>query len=58
MRLHIQTLLEWDGRGRCGEVRCYNDTWNTYKEEMKTWAVRVNWAVTEESDYWIVMTRM
>ena len=43
VRLHIQTLLEWDGRGRCGEVTCYHDTRDTYRKEMKTWAARVNW---------------
>ena len=55
-RLHIQTLLEWDGRGRCDHVQCYYDTPVTYKEEMRTWAARVNWSVEEES-YKIVMTR-
>ena len=54
VRLHIQTLVEWDGRGRCGQVVCISDT---YKEEMKTWAARVNWSV-KEGGGWIVMTRM
>ena len=55
VRLHIQTLLEWDGRGRCGEVTCWHDTRDTYKEEMRTWAARVNWNV--EGEDWIVMRR-
>ena len=29
----------------------YRDTWDTYQEEMKTWAARVNWTVTEGSSY-------
>ena len=53
VRLHIQTLVEWDGRGRCGEVTCCCDTWDTYKEEMRTCALqcaaRVNWGVEEGS---------
>ena len=49
VRLHIQTLLEWDGKGRCSHIRCYDDTdtWDTYMEEMKTWADRVNWDVSK-----------
>ena len=47
MKLHIQTLVEWDGRGRCSHIRCYHDTWDTYKQEMKTWAARVHWDVSE-----------
>ena len=56
VRLHIQTLLEWDGRGRCGEVVCWDDTRDTYRRKMETWAARVNWSVSKESSY-IVMRR-
>ena len=49
-RLHIQTLLDYDGRGRCGWVKCYYSTRDTYKEDMKTWAARVNWDVTVNSE--------
>ena len=55
VRLHIQTLLEYDGRGRCGDVRGWSDR-DTYKEEMKTWAHRVNWIVSEASGN-IIMKR-
>ena len=48
-RLHIQTLVEWDGRGRCDEVRCSFDARDTYQQEMKTWADTINWIVTEQS---------
>ena len=54
VRLHIQTLLEYDGRGQCDEVECSGHAWYTYKEEMKTWADRVGWSVEEENCY-IVM---
>ena len=46
-RVHVQTLLEYDGRGRCGELECYGETWDTCMEDMKTWAARVNWDVKE-----------
>ena len=58
VRLHIQTLMEYDGRGRCGEVewRC-SDTVNTYRKEIMTWADRINWSVTDKSEYVTVMNR-
>ena len=46
VRLHIQTLLEYDCRGRCGQVTCFDETWNIYKEDSKTSAARVNWDVS------------
>ena len=36
-------------------MRCWNDTADTYKEEMKTWAARVNWTVTDRSSFFILM---
>ena len=53
VRLHLQTLMEYDGRGRCGEVRCSPDTEDT---ELKTWSARVNWSVTDKG-YNFVMKR-
>ena len=52
--LDIQTLVEYDGRGRCGEVECYNVTSAAYREEIKTWAGRINWDVTGE---WLIEMR-
>ena len=51
MRLHIQTLLQYDGRGKCFWVQCFDGTWDTYQEEMKTWARRVNWGVNEGNNF-------
>ena len=45
VRLHIQTLVEYDGRGRCGMVRCWFETPTNYLK-MNTWAKWVNWHVT------------
>ena len=44
--LHLQTLLGYDGRGRCCEVWCEGDTADIYREEMREWAIRVNWDVS------------
>ena len=48
-RLHIQTLMEYDGRGWCGELVCWDNTRDAYQQEVKTWADRINWIVTEQS---------
>ena len=56
VRLHIHTLLEYDGQGRCGWVQWWKKTLDTYKEEIKTWTARVNWSVKEENRF-IEMTR-
>ena len=59
--LHIQTLVEYDGRGRCEEVKmmCSSNIFGniayTYRE-MKTWAERINWDVNN-SNYSTVMKR-
>ena len=45
MRLHIQTLQEYDGRGQCEEVVCYYATLKTHGDELRAWAARVHWAV-------------
>ena len=45
VRLHIQTLVEYDGRGRCDEVKCWGNTAAPYREEITTLAKRINWRV-------------
>ena len=62
VRLHINTLVEYDGRGWCGEVKCYCYivTADSYWKEIKTWAERINWDVGYNcgpSAYYIVMKR-
>ena len=48
VRLHIQILVEYDGRGKCGEVGCSsNYTEVFYLENMKIWAERINWDVKD-----------
>ena len=54
VRLHIQTLLEYDGKEGCGEVEYRGDT---YLQEMKTWARRVKWRMYLYHPTYIVMKR-
>ena len=42
----LQHLNIQDVRGRCGQVTCFDETWNIYKEDLKTWAAIVNWDVS------------
>ena len=39
--------MSYDGNGRCGGVECDGDTADTYREEMKAWAIGVNWGFGE-----------
>ena len=46
-RVHLHTLLSYDGNGRCVWVRCWGDTADTYREGMRVWAIQVNWGFEE-----------
>ena len=39
--LDITALTQYSGQGKCGEVRCYNDTADRYREEVRSWAQRI-----------------
>ena len=42
--LDITALTQYSGQGKCVEVNSYNyPTANTYWEEAKTWARRIDW---------------
>ena len=42
--LDITALTQYSGEGKCVEVNSYNyPTANTYWEEAKTWARRIDW---------------
>ena len=48
-RVHLHTLLDYDGRGRCGVVGCWDDVADFYREVVREWATRVDWEFVE---YW------
>ena len=54
-RVHLETLLDYDGNGRCGEVRCSGDTKDIYLEEVRGWATRVDWEFVEDGNGGIQM---
>ena len=43
------------GKGRCVWVQCKGDTAVTYREEMKAWAIRVNWEFFDHGENGIQM---
>ena len=54
-RVHLHTLLDYDGNGRCGEVGCSGDTKDIYLEEVRGWATRVDWEFVEDGNGGIQM---
>ena len=56
VKLHIRTLLQYDGQGRCRHMELFGETGNTYGDLLRTWATRVQWTVREERSS-IVVTR-
>ena len=52
-RVHLETLLDYDGRGRCDGVRCWGHTADNYREEVRGWATRVDWEFVEYEGGWV-----
>ena len=52
-RVHLHTLLDYDGRGRCDVVGCWDDVADFYREVVREWAIRVGWEFVEDGDGWI-----
>ena len=46
--LDIRALTQYSGQGKCWRVSCSDDTAVRYREEVNTWARRMNW--TEDLD--------
>ena len=44
--LDIGILTQYSGQGRCGVVECFDDTADRYREDVRSWAQRINWSVT------------
>ena len=47
--LDIMALTQYSGQGKCWWVTCiYSDTAERYGEELRSWAQRINWDVSED----------
>ena len=47
--LDLRFLHEYNGQGKCREVRCSSYRIDRYREQLKTWAMSRNWAVTRDN---------
>ena len=57
VRLHLETLLEYDGKGRCNYLVCYDSTREVYRDQLRTWADWVDWSVEVDDGFEIDFAR-
>ena len=56
--LDIRDLMEYSGQGKCREVRCYGDTADRYREQLRTWATSNNWTVTNDQSHLFIIQNL
>ena len=56
--LDIMDLIQYSGQGKCREVWCCGITADRYREEVRSWAQRINWRVKVNVDDIISMARV
>ena len=44
--LDMESLVQYDGRGECGEVWLYGDIINSVEDKMKVWARNIGWTMS------------
>ena len=56
--LNIRVLMEYNGLGKCREMR-FDGRWtkDRYREQLKTWVKSRNWRVTRDDNYFIIERR-
>ena len=47
VNLHITTLTQYSGHGKCERLGCYGDTGDRYREEVRSWGQRIKWSLQE-----------
>ena len=57
MSLDINILTQYSGQGKCWEVVCWDDTGTKYREEVRSWAEKINWKVTLDNGIKIVIEK-
>ena len=55
--LDISALTQYSGQGTCRMVECYSNSADKYKEEVKSWARRINWRAAGDDTYEIKIER-
>ena len=46
----MDTLAQYNGLGKCEEVRFWSDTTERYRDQLKVWAGNMGWQIEETSD--------
>ena len=55
--LDMTALTQYSGHGKCVSVTCYGDTADRYREEVRTWAQRMNWIEKDGFNHEITITK-
>ena len=51
VELDMNTLLTYNGRGHCGEVRCWGKARDRYGDQLATWGETMGWRVVRVGDF-------
>ena len=46
--LDIRALTQYSGQGKCVRVGFFDDEARRYREELRSWAQKINWSVTDD----------
>ena len=57
-RLNMEGLIEYNGQGKCKEVKCWYDTKDKYRKQLKTWAMSRDWKVTVDDKFFFIIERI
>ena len=57
LTVDIETLCQYNGRGKCRELVVWHDTRERYEKKFIRWTVEVGWAVTSNGEICLSMQR-
>ena len=55
--LDIEELTQYDGQGRCWELRVWRDTRERYWDRLRRWAADKGWRVRRDDEWELAMER-
>ncbi len=56
--LDMETLVRYNGQGKCKRLTCINETATRYRKSLKTWAKRIDWIVTDKNTSRLDVSRL
>ena len=54
LSLDMTALTQYSGQGKCGQMECYEDTADRYREEVRSWAQRINWYTSNSCSFNVI----